>query len=438
MNPTDYPTFRAAACDLNGRMRGKRLPASYAAKLDQGAVRMPISVINLDIFGADIEDSPLVFASGDADGMLRPTERGPVTLPWLETDPVLVPMAMHNEDGSAYAGDPRHALAGVLARFARRGWRVIAATELEFTLVDDGDDTLEPVRDPVSGRPLIGSEITSISQLDAFEPFLSELYAGCATMGIPAQAASSESGVGQFEITITHQEAMRAVDDTWLFKRLIRRVARKHGFAATFMAKPFAQDAGNGLHVHFSVLDETGRNIFDNGAAEGTDLLLSAIAGCVAAMRESTLIFAPHSNSYARMIPGAHAPTGICWAYENRTAAIRVPGGAPAARRIEHRTAGGDTNPYLVLAAILGAAMIGIEDGLKPPKPIEGNAYDIDLEQISDNWAEALELFLAGPMIARIFPALLIENMGYTKRQERRLMAERPEQEHWKVYLETV
>ncbi|MEM1163654.1 MAG: glutamine synthetase family protein [Pseudomonadota bacterium] len=438
MSPGDYPTFRVAACDLNGRMRGKRVPGSYAAKLDQGAVRMPVSVINLDIFGADIEDSPLVFASGDADGMLRPTDRGWVTLPWLDTDPVLVPMAVHNEDGSPYEGDPRHALAAILGRYAALGWQVIAATELEFTLVDDSGNTLKPARDPVSGRPLVGAEITSIAQLDAFDPFLSELYAGCAAMGIPAQAATSESGVGQFEITLTHQDAMRAADDTWLFKRLIRRVARNHGFAATFMAKPFVEDAGNGLHIHFSILDEAGRNIFDEGGSEGTIVLRHAIAGCVAAMRESTLIFAPHANSYARMVPGAHAPTGICWAYENRTAAIRVPGGAPAARRIEHRTAGGDTNPYLIMAVVLGAALLGIEDELTPPNPIKGNAYDIDLEQISSSWDEALALFLKGPMIARIFPALLIENMGYTKRQEMRLMAERPVDEHWQVYLETV
>ncbi|MEM7073491.1 MAG: glutamine synthetase family protein [Pseudomonadota bacterium] len=438
LNPGDHATFRVAACDLNGRMRGKRVPASYAAKLDEGAVRMPASVLNLDILGADIEDSPLVFATGDADGVLRPTERGPVPLPWLDTDPVLVPMTMYTEDGRPFEGDPRHALAHVLARYAARGWRVMASTELEFTLVDDSGDLLCPVRDPDTGRPLQGAEIVSVAQLDAFDPFLSELYAGSAAMGIPAQAATSESGIGQFEITITHQDAMRAADDAWLFKRLIRRLARRHGFAATFMAKPFAEDAGNGLHVHFSVLDGDGRNIFDDGGPAGTDTLRHAIAGCVAGMRESTLIFAPHANSYARMVPGAHAPTGICWAYENRTAAIRVPGGAPAARRIEHRAAGGDTNPFLIMAAILGAALAGIEDAAEPPAPITGNAYDLDLEQLSDKWSDALALFLNGPMIPRFLPALLIENMGYTKRQELRLMDGRPEAEHWKVYLETV
>ncbi|MEZ5715920.1 MAG: hypothetical protein R3D85_12565 [Paracoccaceae bacterium] len=127
--------------------------------------------------------------------------------------------------------------------------------------------------------------------------------------------------------------------------------------AATFMARPFYDDAGSGMHVHFSVLDAEGNNIFDDGTAKGSALLRHAVQGCLKALHGSTLIFAPHANSYDRLVPGAHAPTGIAWAYDNRTAAIRVPGGAPAARRIEHRVAGGDINPYLVLAVILGAAL---------------------------------------------------------------------------------
>lgn len=340
MDLSTFQTFRVAACDLNGRMRGKRVPGDYAGKLDKGAIRMPISALNLDIFGADIEDSPLVFETGDADGILLPTGRGALPLPWLETEQPLVPMAMYHEDGRPFEGDPRHALDAVLARYAKRGWRVVAATELEFTLVDDSDDTLSPVKNPLTGREIGSEEILSMAQLDLFDPFLSELYEACAAMDIPAQTMTSESGVGQFEITLNHQDAMRAADDTWLFKRLIRNLARTHGFAATFMAKPFADDAGNGMHLHFSVWGEDGKNVFDNGGDEGTSLLKQAVAGCIAAMRESTLLFAPHANSYDRLVPGAHAPTGVAWAYENRTAAIRVPGGSPKARRIEHRVAG--------------------------------------------------------------------------------------------------
>ncbi|MCZ0812021.1 MAG: glutamine synthetase family protein [Pseudomonadota bacterium] len=438
MELADYPTIRVAACDLNGQMRGKRIPGAYALKLDAGAVRMPLSVLNVDIFGADIEGSPLVFDSGDADGVLYPTGRGPVPLPWLDAPQPLVPMAMHHEDGTPFEGDPRHALVGVLDRFGTRGWQVIAATELEFTLVDDSGEALRHVRDPRSGRRLEAPGILSMAQMDAFDPFLTALYEACAAMGIPAQTATSEAGIGQFEVTLDHQDALRAADDTWLFKTLIKGLAHRHGFSASFMAKPFGNDAGNGMHLHFSVLDGDGRNVFDDGGAKGTDTLRAAVAGCLAALPASTLIFAPHANSYARLVPGAHAPTGASWAYENRTAAIRIPGGPPAARRIEHRAAGGDINPYLTFAAILGAAITGVETGMEPPDPITGNAYEHDLPRMAPDWETAIDRFRGDPLIAAFLPPELIANLVMTKRQELRLMRDIAPEAQWKTYLETV
>lgn len=438
MELADYQTIRVAVCDLNGQMRGKRLPGDHAARLDAGAVRMPLSALNLDITGADIEDSPLVFETGDADGVLRPTGRGPVPLPWLDVAQPLVPMAMHLDTGAAFDGDPRHALAAVLDRYGARGWRVEAATEMEFTLVDDSGDALAPVRNPQTGRRSTAPGTLSMNHMDAFDGFLSALYEGCAAMGIPVQTITSEAGIGQFEVTLNHQEALRAADDSWLFKALVRGLARRQGMAATFMAKPFAEDAGNGLHMHFSVLDATGHNVFNDGGPRGTAVLGSAVAGCLAAMTATTLIFAPHANSYARLVPGAHAPTAVCWAYENRTVALRIPGGAPAARRIEHRVAGGDINPYLMFAAVLGAAIIGIEDGLSPPAPVTGNAYAQDLPQLASSWAEAVDLFEADSSVARIFSTGLIRNLVLTKRQEMRLMSGVALAEQWKTYLATV
>ncbi len=438
MDLTGTPTFRVAACDLNGQMRGKRVPSSYADKLAKGALRMPVSIMNADIFGADVEDSPLVFETGDADGMLLPTDRDPVPMPWLKTTTPLVLMEMHHEDGRPFEGDPRHALKTVLARYEARGWTVMAATELEFTLVDDSGETLMPARDPQTGRRMEGAHILSVDHIDRLDAFFTDLYAGAAAMDIPAQTTTSESGVGQFEVTLTHQSALRAADDTWLFKALIRGTARAHGMAATFMAKPFAEDAGNGMHMHFSVLDKAGKNVFDNGGPDGTETLLSAIAGCLEALVPSTLIFAPHANSYERMVPGAHAPTSVCWAYENRTAAVRVPGGAAAARRIEHRVAGGDTNPYLVFAAVLGAAMMGIEESLAPPAPMSGNAYDQEFPHLISDWATAVDCFANDATLPRIFHPDLIANMVLTKRQELRLMGEIAQDQHWKTYLDAV
>ncbi|MBY6089531.1 glutamine synthetase family protein [Maritimibacter alkaliphilus] len=433
-----FRTFRVAAADLNGQMRGKRVPHGQYDKLKDGTVRMPLSVLNVDVWGADIEDSPLVFESGDADGILYPTDHGPVPMPWLNSPSALVPMWMFHESGEPFEGDPRHALARVLERYAARGWEVQAAVEMEFYLVNDTQDSLLPPTNPLTGRPLWGNAILSIRQLDAFDAYLTDLYEACEAMDIPAESAISESGLGQFEINLTHRSALAAADDAWLFKTLVRGMARKHGMAATFMAKPFEGDAGNGMHVHFSVLDKAGNNIFDNGGPEGTDLLRHAVQGCLKGMHPSTLIFAPHGSSYDRFEPGAHAPTGACWAYENRTAAIRIPGGPTKARRIEHRVPCGDINPYLMLAVILGAALAGIEDGENPPPPISGSAYDLELPGLAPDWASAIDAFETDPLIARIFPEMLIRNLVMTKRQEQRRLAEMPHEDWWQVYLETV
>ena len=258
-------------------------------------------------------------------------------------------------------------------------------------------------------------------------------------MDIPADTAISEAGPGQFEINLVHQsDALRAADDTWLFKMLVKGLARRHGFAASFMAKPYDIWSGNGMHTHFSILDAQGNNIFNDGSPEGSDRLRHAVAGCLAALPGSTLIFAPHENSYDRLVPHAHAPTGIGWAYENRTAALRIPSSGPVARRIEHRVAGGDVNPYLMIAAILGAALNGIEDALPAPAPIIGNAYEQGLPQLPATWEGAIDTFATCPHVARIFPPEIIENFLMTKRQELHYMAELSDAEQTELYLDTV
>lgn len=432
-------TVRIAVADVNGQPRGKRVPVVNARKaLDDGA-RMPLSALNVDVWGDDIEDSPLVFATGDADGVLRHTERGLVPMPWLGAPSALLHMWMFEESGKPFAGDPRQALARVLERYTARGWRPVVAMEMEFYLVDDGSERPEPPINPYSGRQMQARDVLSLNGLDIFDAYFTELYEACEAMDIPADSAISESGLGQFEINLLHtDDAMKAADDAWLFKTAVKGLARKHEMAATFMAKPYAEHSGNGSHVHFSVLDEADRNIFDDGTAKGSALMHQAIAGCLAAMQDSTLLFAPHMNSYRRVTPGSHAPTGVCWAYENRTAAIRIPGGEQRARRIEHRVAGGDTNPYLVLAAVLGAALNGIEDAAEPPAPITGNAYDQTLDRLAFSWREAIHRFQSSERIARIFEPVMIQNILRCKRQELKRFEDRWTDFEFASYLDTV
>ncbi|ARJ68370.1 glutamine synthetase family protein [Paracoccus contaminans] len=439
----DHPevkTIRVAAADLNGVARGKRIPARFADKLLTEGTKFPYSVLNMDIWGEDVENSPLVWQAGDPDGLLMPTERGFMPMPWLDAPTALLPLWMFHPDGRPYDGCPRQALARVAERYASAGLTPVVATELEFFLIDDSKfGELQVPPSPRSGKRRTGAETLSLRALDSFDRFFTDLYDSCEAMDIPADTAISEAAPGQFEINLMHQpDPLKAADDAWLFKLLVKGVARRYGFAASFMAKPYHLFNGSGMHMHFSVLDSRGNNIFDDGSEAGSERLRHAVAGCLQAMPGSALIFAPHENSYDRLVPNAHAPTGIGWAYENRTSAIRIPSSGHKARRIEHRTPGGDVNPYLTTAAILGAALNGIEDGRDAPAPITGNAYDHPLAQLPGSWGEAIDAFEASPEMRRIFPQHLIENLVMTKRQELHYMAELSDAETVELYLDTV
>src|SRR5690606_4529914 len=250
---------------------------------------------NMDIWGEDIEDSPLVFQAGDPDGLLLPTERGFMPTPWLEAPTGLLPIWMFHLDGRPYEGDPRQALARVVDRYKAAGLTPVVATELEFFLIDDSGGQLRVPPSPRSGKRRTGAETLSLRALDAFDRFFTALYEACEAMDIPADTAISEAAPGQFEINLMHQaDPLKAADDAWLFKLLVKGLARRYGFAGSFMAKPYEEWNGSGMHMHFSVLDAQGRNVFDNGGEEGSEVLRHAVAGCLAAMPGSTLVFAPH------------------------------------------------------------------------------------------------------------------------------------------------
>lgn len=437
--PPEIKSLRTVTADLNGQARGKRIARRFAQKAIDDGTRFPFSVLNLDIWGEDIEDSPLVFQSGDPDGVLKPTERGLLPVPWLDTPTALLPVWMFDEMGAPYLGDPRQCLAQVLGRFQSRGLTPVVATELEFYIIDDRGKELRVPPSPRSGKRRQQAEILALRQLDAFDGFLTALHDACDAMDIPADTTISEAGPGQFEINLMHQsDALKAADDAWFFKLLTRGLARRHGFAASFMAKPYPDYAGNGMHAHISILDAQGQNIFNDGTAQGAPALLHAVQGCLQSMPGAMLVFAPHASSYDRFVPGAHAPTGVAWAYDNRTTALRIPAGAPAGRRIEHRVAGGDINPYLFLAALLGGILIGLEDAVEPPAAITGNAYSAHVPQLPQTWPDAIERFSSSPEMKRIFPQVFIDNFRATKQQELRYMAELDADEQQDLYLDTV
>lgn len=435
----EIETVFACVCDLNGTMRGKRLPIEQAAKILGGGLRMPLSILSVDVWGEDIEGNELVFETGDSDGICDFTGRDIVLINWTNRPSALAMLWMREEDGTPFAGDPRRALAQVVDRYRQRGLTPVVATELEFYLYDPSGTQPEPPRSPITEKRLGSDGALSLDELQHFDEFLDDVYDACAEQGIPADAAISENGAGQFEINMVHvADALKAADDAVLFKRLVRGIARKHGLAATFMAKPYGERAGSGLHVHFSLENEAGENLFDNGTDEGAPLMRNAVAGLMATMQENTLVFAPHENSYRRLLPGAHAPTSVAWGYENRTAAIRIPGGSSEARRIEHRVAGADTNPYLVLASILGGAFVGIDAGMEPAEPISGDAYSMKLDHLPLDWATAIEAFRRGALVQEVYSKRLQTMLVESKMQELRRFARQVTDFEYDTYLEVV
>ncbi|MBW4936189.1 glutamine synthetase family protein [Marinobacter sp. F4206] len=428
--------------DLNGNLRGKRMPAGVLKKVLSEGIKLPRSVVGFDFWGADVLDNGLVFETGDSDGVCLPVSETPLPVPWSDIPRHQILAMMFNADGSAFEADPRQVLKRVVDRFKARGLRPVMATELEFYLMDGKSETTQRPIPPVlangHGRRLSNTEGYAVEEMDGFDAFFADIRKACDAQGIEADTIIAEMGPGQFEINLNHvDDPLLAGDQAILFKRLVRGVSRRHGYGATFMAKPYAEQSGNGFHVHFSLLDESGQNVFDNGTEEGSDLMKQAVAGMMKTMPDTMLTLAPNQNSYRRFMPGAHAPTIACWGYENRTVALRIPESPCAARRIEHRVAGADANPYLVLASVLAGALYGIENGLEPAAPIEGDAYAESDESLvlPNKWEDATNAFANSPILKEYLGEEFQRVYSAAKRQEQRLLNERITDVEYEAYL---
>lgn len=426
--PEPPAMIRAAVCDLNGIWRGKLLPEHQLDKVLGGGMRMPYSVPAIDIFGEDVANSPLVFASGDADCRCLPTSRGPLPELWHSSAAQFVPLTMAGADDTPSAIDPRQILSGIVARLQARGLAATMAVEMEFYLARPGPTP-----------PHAESQMLAIDNIDDHSTFFEAVYAACAAYGIPADASISEAGAGQFEINLLHRpDPLETADNAVFFKRIVKGVARAQGLVASFMPKPYLAQLGSGMHVHFSLLDKAGKNVFDDGSDTGSDTLRHCVNGLMRLMPASMLIFAPHLNSYRRFTPNSHAPVGISWGYENRTCAIRIPGGHPSARRIEHRVAGADANPYLLLATLLAGVLTGLEQPENPPAPTIGNAYQADHAHLPADWAAAIAAFEDETAMTRLFPPQFCAVFAAMKRQEFSRFVQRMSRFELTTYLETL
>lgn len=425
--------------DLCGVFRGKRVPIDELVKVYTEGVAFPGCTFAVDITGDTVEETGMSVDKGVPDRICRPVPGSLSPVPWAARPLGQVMLSMRDADGSPFPYAPRALVENLTAELARRGLTPMVAIELEFYLLDRDRAADGPPRPPVSkrsGLPQNRTQVYGLAELEDFEDVLDDVTASAQAQGIPAGTAIAEYGPGQFEITLAHRpDALRAADDAVLFKRAVRGVAQRHGFEATFMAKPYADQASSGMHIHMSVLDRDGRNIFAADAPEGSPLLAHAIGGMARTMPACMALAAPGANSWRRFQAGSYAPTVIAWGVNNRTAPLRIPTGGPDSRRVEYRIAGADANPYLVLAGMLAGLLHGLDGKVDPGPALDGNAYAADAPRLPDEWGAALDLFQASAILRRWFGDAFVDTYAVTKRAERAKFQQRVTPLEWEWYL---
>lgn len=390
---SDIEVIEALLIDLNGMHRGKWLPRHKLESVFEGGLRMALTGVTPDIWGRDVPS--LCAKTGDGDGICVPTVRTLKRLPWLSRPTAQIYLHLTHA-GRPWGYDPRVVLAQLQERFADRGLTPVVAPELEFMLLSsqrDAEGIPQVPRTRINGRSKVGGQLYGTDIMHEFADVLHEMREACDAMDLKLDTLVKELAPGQYELNQQHLgDALQAADNAQMLKRVIKGVAQKHGYVATFMPKPFANVDGNGFHTHISVIDERGRNIFDDGTEKGSESLRQAVAGLAATMSDLMLVFAPHRNSYRRFSAGTHTPIAPTWGYENRDVALRIPVGDPQARRIEHRVAGADANPYLVLSAILSGVLYGLDNKLEAADAVVAGAAKQDRELAGD-WLTALRDF---------------------------------------------
>jgi glutamine synthetase len=375
----DIEAIDIVLTDANGVGRGKIIRRGELAAMYRSGRNLPTSILGLDITGEDVHETGLVWETGDGDLIGWPIPGTLRRMPGAARGQLL--MSMYGRDGAPMGSDPRHALARQLAAMGRRGLRPAGAFELEFFLLANDRDASgrpRPAAAVLDGRPSAKTEVYSVDHLHGMTPLFDEIYAGAELQGLPVETLISEYAPGQYELTLHYRDdLLAAADDLVMLKRLVRSTARRHGITACFMAKPFEQHAGSGMHLHVSLPDRKGVNRFaEKTPGRWAPELLHALGGMLQTLPESMLVFAPHANSWRRFVSRSYAPVSLTWGVNNRSVALRIPAGETKSRRIEHRPAGVDANPYLTGATAIAALAFGLDRKSDPGPETTGNGYE--------------------------------------------------------------
>ena len=389
--------------DLTGVARGKILPREKFTE-DRG-MRLPEAVVAMGVTGELPDEGPYydVISATDRDMHLRPDPSTVRIVPWATDPTAQVIHDCYDKQGALVPFAPRSVLRRVCALFEAEGWTPLVAPELEFYLVARNTDPDIPLKPPVgrSGRAETSRQAYSIDAVNEFDPLFEDVYDCCDKMELNVDTLIHEVGAGQMEINFFHAHPLNLADETFLFKRTVREVALRHDMYATFMAKPIAGEPGSAMHVHQSLVDAAGHNLFSKADGTPSDAFYWYIGGLQRYLPAAMALFAPYVNSYRRLARFTAAPINIQWGTDNRTVGIRSPVAAPQARRIENRVIGADANPYVALAATLACGWLGLKQQLQPAAECLGDAYE-GTHALPRSLGEAVELLRAQKDLAAV------------------------------------
>jgi glutamine synthetase len=401
-----YDTVIVATPDLAGRLVGKRVTARHFAQA--GDARTCDVVFGWGI-GHELLDGfeTIGWDHGYGDVVSRPDPATLRNLAWWPRTALVMADAVH-DDGSPVAVAPRTILRRQVERLEALGMRALTATELEFTVFSESSHTLRE-RGWVSPRLRqhdLHPELVETTGLE--EALLGEIRRTMEASGVLIESVKAEYSPSQWEIALDPAGPVEVADRHALYKLGVREICRKHDAAATFMAKWDEHHGGQSCHLHVSLGDLEGRNLF-----AGDDALLHRfIGGLQRYAGDLLLLWAPYPNSYKRFRPGTFAPSSLSWGVDNRTAAIRVTGGA-GSRHLENRIPGADVNPYLALAGLLAAGIAGIEQELSPDAGVgHANAYEQEGPGLPASLETAIEAFAGSELTRASFGADVVAHIA--------------------------
>ncbi|NOT69724.1 MAG: glutamine synthetase [Hyphomicrobium sp.] len=401
--------------DMNGIPRGKRLRRGDLLGVAESGIMLPASVFIMDPRGNCVEETGRLWETGDPDRPCRMLAGTLTSIPVNGNTHAQAVIALEGNDEL----DPRGVLARQVARFAKAGQTPVVAVELEFYVMRKGANgafNLTPP-DGLSDDPARPMTF-QFEEMDMLQPFIDDIYRVCEAQGLPVDAVMQESGPGQFEINLKHRaDPVAAALDGLLLKRAVKTAALAHDLNATFMAKPHHDWSGSGMHIHVSLIDKAGKNLFAGDPI--SPLFRNAIGGLKETMGDFMAIWAQSANAYRRYVPKSYVSMAPHWGFNNRTVALRIPGGNPKATRIEHRVAGADANPYLVVAAILAGMQHGITNKIDPGPAAEGNAEILQAAPLPTAWNNALDRFSASKVVSDAFGANFQDVYTRLKQTER-------------------